>query len=51
MQLPYLAYVTALLQTDLFLVHLFFCESASSTQEQDKSFRGEYENGGEMYKR
>ena len=23
---------------------------ASSTQEQDKSFRGEYENGGEMYK-
>ena len=26
MQLPYYAYVTAFLQTDLFLVHLFFCE-------------------------
>ena len=26
LQLPYLAYVTAFLQTDLFLVHLFFCE-------------------------
>ena len=25
-QLPYHAYVTAFLQTDLFLVHLFFCE-------------------------
>ena len=26
LQLPYLAYVTAFLQTELFLVHLFFCE-------------------------
>ena len=26
LQLPYEAYVTAFLQTDLFLVHLFFCE-------------------------
>ena len=26
MQLPYEAYVTAFLQTDLFLVDLFFCE-------------------------
>ena len=25
-QLPYKAYVTAFLQTDLFLVYLFFCE-------------------------
>ena len=26
LQLPYEAYVTAFLQTDLFLVHLFSCE-------------------------
>ena len=26
LQIPYEAYVTAFLQTDLFLVHLFFCE-------------------------
>ena len=26
LQLPYEAYVTAFLQTDLFLVYLFFCE-------------------------
>ena len=26
MQLPYQAYVTAFLQTDLFLVYPFFCE-------------------------
>ena len=26
LQLPYQAYVTAFSQTDLFLVHLFFCE-------------------------
>ena len=26
LQLPYYDYVTAFLQTDLFLVYLFFCE-------------------------
>jgi len=26
LQLPHQAYVTAFLQTDLFVVHLFFCE-------------------------
>jgi len=26
LQLPYLAYVTAFLQTDLFLEYVFFCE-------------------------